>query len=89
MSAVSTMGNRDALAEAVTPTGYLPYSKRTAGGLAALIYTDVLQMALAFLVPAVEVIFLFGVFRPRAGAGAALATCWVDMPSQRCVLSPC
>ena len=33
-----------------------------------------LQTALAFLVPPVVVIFLFGLFWPRAGAGAALAT---------------
>jgi SSS family solute:Na+ symporter len=33
-----------------------------------------LQTALAYLVPPVVVIFLFGVFWPRAGAGAALAT---------------
>ena len=33
-----------------------------------------LQTALAYLVPPVVVIFLFGLFWPRAGAGAALAT---------------
>ena len=33
-----------------------------------------LQTALAFLVPPVVVIFLFGLFWPRAGARAALAT---------------
>jgi SSS family solute:Na+ symporter len=33
-----------------------------------------LQTALAFLVPPVVVIFLFGLFWPRAGAGAALTT---------------
>jgi len=33
-----------------------------------------LQTALAFLVPPVVVIFLFGLFWPRAGAGAAMAT---------------
>jgi len=33
-----------------------------------------LQTALAYLVPPVVVIFLFGIFWPRAGAGAALAT---------------
>jgi len=33
-----------------------------------------LQTALAFLVPPVVVIFLFGLFRPRTGARAALAT---------------
>jgi len=33
-----------------------------------------LQTALAFLVPPVVVIFLFGMFWPRAGGGAALAT---------------
>jgi SSS family solute:Na+ symporter len=33
-----------------------------------------LQTALSFLVPPVVVIFVLGLFRPRAGAGAALAT---------------
>jgi SSS family solute:Na+ symporter len=42
------------------------------GGFAGLFHY--LQTALAYLVPPVVVIFLFGLFWPRAGAGAALAT---------------